>query len=172
VLLLDQTELDIHVRGRDYNRHPCYKPWLTVIVDKHTRRVLRFAVTPNQPTPRELRRLLASLSHRNGRGDQGAADPPTLICADNGQSYRSRVAFDLINRLGLELHRIPPSTCGRKVIAERLFSALGRDLLNKLPGYAGGNRPAVVPEADSVLTLTELQTIIDEWVAMYNRREE
>ncbi len=172
VLLLDQTKLDIHVQGRDDDSHPCCKPWLIVIVDKYTRRVVGSAVTPNQPTPRELRRLLAALYRGNCRGYQGAANTPALIGADSSPSNRSRGASDLTNRLSIELHHTPPSMCGNKFLAERLFSALGRDLLSKLPGYVSRERLATVPEVDSLLTLTELQTLIDEWVAKHNRREE
>lgn len=172
ILSLDHTQLDIHVQGRGTGRHLHYRPWLTVIVDRYTRLVMRFAVTPNQPTPRKLRRLLAALYRRNRCSDQGAANPPALISADSGPSYKSRVASELTNRVGIELHRTPPSTIGHKVISERLFSALGRDLLNKLPGHASEEHPATVPKADSLLTLTELRTLIDEWVAKHNRREE
>lgn len=107
---------------------------------------------------------------------------PETMKTDNGKEFVSRWVSSAFAALGVEQRLCPPFTPEAKPHIERFFGTLSRDLLEKLPGYAGhsvADRQAIRARAafssrlgedeaklfKVALTSDQLQAACDAWLA-------
>ena len=160
----DHTQLDLWVR--DEHDRPA-RPWLTIILDDHSRAVAGYRVGFAAPSA-----LQTALALRDAIAPK--ADPHWHVCGipaafytDHGPDFTSRhleqVAADLKMVLVFSTAGQPR---GRGRI-ERFFATVGQLFLCTLPGYA----PPGSPPADPVLTLADLDERLHHFlVEEYHQR--
>lgn len=155
---VDHTELDILIL--DGNGKPA-RPWLTVILDDHSRAVCGYMVFLGAPSA-----LNTALALRHGIWPKNApgwpmCGVPDRLYVDHGADFTS----DHLSQTGKDLHfEIIYSTVARpqgRGKIERIFGSINTELLAELPGHLtkGQRHP------EPVLTLPELDTAIGAFIA-------
>ncbi len=153
----DHTLLDLHIL--DEGGKPA-RPWLTTVVDDHSRAIAGYAVFLDAPCV--LNTCLA-LRHAIWR----KADPAWPICGvpdvlyvDHGSDFTSHH----LDQVGASLRfRIVYSAVGRpqgRGKIERLFGTLNTELLPELPGHLARGKPATPPR----LSLAELDRAVGTFI--------
>ena len=154
----DHTLLDLHIL--DESGKPA-RPWLTTVVDDHSRAVAGYTVFFDAPCV--LNTCLA-LRHAIWR----KADPAWPVCGipdalyvDHGSDFTSHH----LDQVGASLRfRIIYSAVARpqgRGKVERLFGTLNTELLPELPGYLASGKPATPPR----LSLAELDQAIGTFIS-------
>lgn len=161
----DHTELDIEIL--DPGGRPA-RPWLTVVLDDHSRAVPGYTVGLDAPSA-----LRTSLALRHAIWTK--ADPtwpmcgiPEILYVDHGTDFTSdhlrQVAADLKFQL---VHSAVARPQGRGKI-ERFFGTVTTELLSELDGYLLHGRPTSPP----TLTLSDLDHAIGAFITgTYHQRE-
>ena len=154
----DHTLLDVLVL--DGSGEPA-RPWLTTVVDDHSRAVAGYMVFLGAPSV--LNTCLA-LRHAIWR----KADPAWPVCGvpdalyvDHGSDFTSGHLDQVAAALRF---RVVYSAVGRpqgRGKVERLFGTLTTELLPELPGHLVGGRPATPPR----LSLAELDRSVGAFIA-------
>lgn len=161
----DHTELDILVL--DSNAKPA-RPWLTVILDDHSRAVPGYMLFLGAPSA-----LNTALALRQGIWPKNHANwpmcgIPDVLYVDHGPDFTS----NHLSQTGKDLHfQIIYSTVARpqgRGKVERIFGIIKTELLADLPGYITEGQRHPKP----VLTLPELDAYIGSFIAdTYHQRE-
>ena len=154
----DHTLLDLLVV--DEGGKPA-RPWLTVVMDDHSRVVTGYMVFLGAPSV--LNTCLA-LRHAIWR----KADPAWSVCGipdalyvDHGSDFTSRHLDQLAAALRIQvIYSAVARPQGRGKV-ERLFGTLNTELLPELPGHFVGGKPATPPR----LSLAELDRAVGAFVA-------
>jgi putative transposase len=162
----DHTELDLWVL--DSNNKPA-RPWLTVILDDHSRAVPGYAVNLEAPSAFNTALALRQGIWRKSDPDWHVCGIPEVFYSDHGCDFTSEhmehVGADLKIRLVFSAIGQPR---GRGKI-ERFFLSVNQLCLSALPGYApsgSGGRPQ-----KARLTLSELDAAIGKFIAVdYHHR--
>ena len=160
----DHTMLDILIL--DEASKPV-RPWLTVILDDHSRAVAGTLAFIGAPSV--LNTCLA-LRHAIWRKTDPAwpvCGVPDILYVDHGSDFTSHH----LDQVAAALHfQVVYSAIGRpqgRGKVERLFGTVNTELLPDLPGHLVGAKPATAPR----LTLAELDRAIGAFVAgTYNTR--
>lgn len=155
----DHTELDLWVL--DEAGTPA-RPWLTVILDDHSRAVASYAVTLAAPSAINTALALRRAIWRKPEPGWQVCGIPAAFYTDHGSDFTSRhmeqVAADLKIRL---IFSLPGQPRGRGKI-ERFFGTVNQLLLSSLPGYAPPGLAARPEQAR--LRLAELDTALAGWI--------
>ncbi len=123
---IDHTQLDLELlcsrTGVNLGR-----PWMTLLVDAFSRRILAVFVTFDEPSYRSCMMVLRLCVQRHGR-------LPQIIVVDNGPEFRS-TWFDTT----LARHRItkklrPPAKARFGSVCERLFGTTNTQFVHNLAG--------------------------------------
>ena len=179
--MMDDTVLDT-VTVLDIDRgFIAGRPWLCVVIDVFSRCVLGWLISYEPPTvntaaeclrranrPKLIRQDLHArypiLAKINGRLDR-------LIC-DNGKNYASPQFQDILLDCGTTLQLTAVGSPTQKAIIERFFYTLKTWLLQKLPGYTHDiallREFDLDPEKEAILTISELELLIQEFVNSYH----
>ena len=164
VVQIDHTPMDLVVVD-DLYRQPLGKPYLTLAVDVATRGVLGFVISFVPPGAATVSLCLTvSVASKTNwlrqleiPGDWPMAGLPKSIHLDGAAEFHSKALLRGCGQYGIEVvHRARPHHGGH---IERLLGTK-MSKLKELPGYTGGNpkaRRTSTPEADSALTLAELE---------------
>ncbi|WP_026910878.1 Mu transposase C-terminal domain-containing protein [Patulibacter minatonensis] len=160
----DHTELDLLVLDAD--GRPA-RPWLTLILDDHSRAVAGYSVFLGAPSALNL-----SLALRHAvwmKPDPGwpVHGLPDVLHVDHGSDFTShhieQVAVDLHVQLVYSAIARPQ---GRGKV-ERLFGTVTQELLPDLPGHLVRGEPASAP----ALSLAQLDAAIGKWITgTYHQR--
>ena len=163
----DHTELDIMVL--DETGRPA-RPWLTVILDDHSRAVPGYTAFLGDPTTAQTSLALRQAIWRKPDPGWAVCGIPAVLYSDHGADFTSshltRVCADLKVQL---IHSAPGRPRGRGKV-ERLFGTITTELLPTLPGYIpprNHGRPVTAP----ALTLSELDAAVGRYIVeTYQRR--
>lgn len=160
----DHTELDIRVLDGDGRE---IRPWLTVVVDDHSRAVAGYTVFTGAPSALQTSLALRQAIWRKTDPDWAVCGIPDILHVDHGSDFTSthleQVAADLRFRIIFSTVARPQ---GRGKI-ERLFGTINTELLADLPGHLERGRPRTSPR----LSLPDLDAAIARFVVgTYNRR--
>jgi putative transposase len=155
----DHTLLDVLVL--DHAGRPA-RPWLTVILDDHSRAVASYAVSLDAPSA-----LLTALALRQAIWRKTAAASPVcgipdVLYSDHGADFTSRHLDQVCVDLHVQLvHSTAGVPQGRGKV-ERFFGTITTELLPALTGFlaAGGGMPALAPR----LSLAELDAAVGRFV--------
>ena len=160
----DHTELDVHVVNTDGRT---VRPWLTVVLDDHSRAVPGYTVALGAPSA-----LNTSLALRQAIWTK--ADPgwpmcglPEVLYADHGSDFISEHLTQVAIGLKFQIvHSCVGRPQGRGKI-ERFFGTINTELLADLPGHLVHGKPATTP----ALTLAQLDTAVHRFITgIYHRR--
>lgn len=159
----DHTMLDILVVGTDGK--PA-RPWLTTIIDDCSRAICGYTVFLGAPSAMNTALALRQAIWHKTDPSWPMCGLPDVLYVDHGSDFISRQ----LARTAVDLHiRLIHSTVGRpqgRGKIERFFGTVNTELLVELPGYIADGGPAPTPN----LSLTELDTALERFVAIYNDR--
>ncbi|WP_380168900.1 Mu transposase C-terminal domain-containing protein [Jannaschia sp. R86511] len=156
----DHTLLDLQVLDA---RQRTARPWLTVVLDDHSRAVVGYTVFLGEPSAELTALALHQAVSRKTNPSWPVMGLPDVLYSDHGSDFTSarleRVCLDTHTRL---IHSRVGVPQGRGKI-ERFFGTVTSELLPHLPGYIPhGTRaqPATAP----TLTLEQLDGTLERFV--------
>jgi putative transposase len=159
----DHTQLDLWARRDDGTTA---RPWLTVIIDDHSRAVAGFAFSFDSPSALQTALALRQAIWRKADAHWTIFGIPETLYTDNGSDFTSRhleqVAADIKMRL---IFSTPGHPRGRGRV-ERFFATVNQMFLCTLPGYVDGGNVRGEPS----LTLTDLDRRFREFLRDYHAR--
>ncbi|MEO0622264.1 MAG: Mu transposase C-terminal domain-containing protein [Pseudomonadota bacterium] len=154
----DHTRLDLLALRPDGEEG---RPWLTVIMDDHSRAVAGFFLSWDAPAAAQTALALRQAIWRKVEPRWHICGIPEVLYVDNGSDFTSKhleqAAADLKIRLVFSL---PGRPRGRGRI-ERFFETVNQMFLSELPGYLG---PGGVRDRKRLLTLTAVERRLSEFV--------
>lgn len=156
----DHTWLDLMVL--DQAGRPA-RPWLTVILDDHSRAVPGYTVFLGDPSMLQTALALRQAVWRKTDPAWPVCGLPAVLYSDHGADFTSTHIAQVCADLKVQLiHSIPGRPRGRGKV-ERLFGTITTELLPTLPGHIphGNQGRPVTPPA---LTLSELDTVIGRYI--------
>ena len=152
----DHTELDILVLGVDGAQ---VRPWLTVIIDDHSRAIAAYQLTVSPPNALQTALALRRAIWRKAEPGWTICGIPEVLYTDHGCDFTSRhieqVCAELKIRMIFSLVGQPR---GRGRI-ERFFGTLNTCCLADLPGYLA---PGASPKPS--LTMAQLETALRHFI--------
>jgi putative transposase len=147
VWLGDHTPLDITVRDAE---GAAVRPWLTVILDDHSRAVAGYRLNPHAPSTQHTALTLRQAIWRKSDPQWPVCGIPDVFYTDNGSDFSSRhmaqVGVDL--KMGL-VFSFPGEPRGRGRM-ERFFETVNQLFLSALPGYTPPGSPKQAPRLSLV----------------------
>ncbi len=160
----DHTQLDILILDAGGKEA---RPWLTTVVDDHSRAVVGYMVMLGAPSALNTSLALRQAIWRKADPAWPVCGIPDVLHVDHGSDFTSlhleQAATDLRIRL---IHSTIARPQGRGKI-ERLFRTINTELLPELPGNLRNGKPASPPR----LSLAELDAAIGAYiVSTYNAR--
>ena len=154
----DHTLLDILVL--DEGGTPV-RPWLTTVVDDHSRAVAGYMVFLGAPCVLNTCLALRHAIWRKADPAWPVCGVPDVLYVDHGSDFTSRH----LDRVAADLRfRVVYSAVGRpqgRGKVERLFGTINTELLPELPGYLVGGKAASAP----TLSLARLDREIGAFIA-------
>ena len=154
----DHTLLDLLIL--DEGGKPA-RPWLTTVVDDHSRAVAGYMVFLGAPSVLNTSLALRYAIWRKADPAWPVCGIPDVLYVDHGSDFTSQ-HLDLV-AAALRI-QVTYSTVGRpqgRGKVERLFGTINTDLLPELPGYLAGGKRAAPPR----LSLAELDRAIAAFIA-------
>jgi putative transposase len=153
----DHTELDMLVV--DPPGRPA-RPWLTVILDDHSRAVPGYALNFTAPSALQTALALHQAIWRKADPAWQVCGIPETLYSDHGTDFTSRHMDQVCADLHIQLvHSTAGSPQGRGKI-ERFFSTVNQLLLPTLPGQLVNGKLATPPK----LTLAQLDEILQAFI--------
>ena len=160
----DHTQLDLLIL--DANGAPV-RPWLTIVLDDHSRAVAGYAVFVGAPSAIQTALALRHAIWRKDTPSWPICGLPDVLYTDHGSDFTSHHLEQVAADLRIELVF---STVGRpqgRGKIERFFGTVNTELLPELPGTLSNGKPASPPR----LSLGELETAVKTFVtSTYNAR--
>ena len=173
---IDDTRVDLICRSAD-GRTVIGRPWMIIVIDRHTRIIMSFVLTFSPPDTRsalEAVRLAihnkdwvskANLGLRTGWPAEGR---PEAIHVDNGKQYNSAAFKAAVTFLGIQHFTLPVLKAWWKGTVERLIGTVMRQVFHVEPGTTFANiferNDETPPEQVAVVTLAEAQAKLLSWV--------
>ncbi|NKD56101.1 DDE-type integrase/transposase/recombinase [Haematospirillum sp. H4485] len=161
---VDHTQLDI--LALDANGANV-RPWLTVVLDDHSRAVAGYTVFLGSPSAIQTALALRQAIWCKTRLNWPVCGIPEMLYVDHGSDFTSQHLEQVAADLRID---IVFSTAGRpqgRGKIERFFGTLNTELLPELPGALCDGQPATLPR----LTLADLDETIGTFVTgTYNNR--
>jgi len=164
---VDHTLLDIAVLDKSGTTA---RPWLTVVLDDHSRAVAGYTVFIGSPTAEQTALALHQAVNRKSNSDWHMCGLPDVLYSDHGSDFTSarleRVCLDTHIRLIHSRVGIPQ---GRGKI-ERLYGTITTELLPHLPGHIPHGTNGT-PRTTPALTLDQLDGILEQFIVTeYHQR--
>lgn len=164
---MDHTLLDVMIL--DDRQHPV-RPWLTIVLDDHSRAIAGYALGVSAPTAEYSALAFHQAVSRKRNPEWVVSGLPDILYSDHGSDFTStrieHVCLDLHVRL---IHSQVGVPQGRGKI-ERCYRTITTELLPHLPGFiphgTGG-----APASEPTLTLHQLDDVLERFIVdEYNER--
>ena len=156
----DHTQLDVEVvsgLGEFLGR-----PWLTLLFDAYSRRVLAFYLTFDAPSYRSCMMMVRECVRRFKR-------LPMTMVLDNGKEFHSVYFEELLATFNVTQESRPAAKPRFGSVIERMFGTLNKQLIHTLQGNTQVMRnvrevtKSVNPRGQAVWTLPALFDALTEW---------
>jgi putative transposase len=170
IVHIDHTQLDLELRSATTGRL-LGRPWLTLMVDAYSRRILAIYLTFDPPSYRSCMMAIRICVQRFGRF-------PQAIVVDGGKEFHS-VYFDtLLARYHCTKKTRPGAKPRFGSVIERLFGTANTQLIFNLLGNTQATKQvreitkAVNPKQHALWTLGDLYTYLVEYAyVIYDQNE-
>jgi putative transposase len=170
IVHIDHTQLDLELRSATTGRL-LGRPWLTLMVDAYSRRILAIYLTFDPPSYRSCMMAIRICVQRFGRF-------PQAIVVDGGKEFHS-VYFDtLLARYHCTKKTRPAAKPRFGSVIERLFGTTNTQLIFNLLGNTQATKQvreitkAVNPKQHALWTLGDLYTYLVEYAyVIYDQNE-
>jgi putative transposase len=160
----DHTELDMLIVDADGT--PA-RPWLTLILDDHSRAVAGYTVFLGAPSALNLSLALRQAIWQKTDPRWPLHGLPDVLHVDHGSDFTSHHIAQVAADLHMQLIYSGVARPQGRGKVERLFGTINSELLPELPGHLVHGKPASAPR----LTLAALDAAIAAWiVGTYHRR--
>lgn len=172
---IDHTPVDVNlVCDKTWLVHG--RPWLTLVMDKHSRMIVGFYIGFHAPSATSvlyaLKRAILPKDdllarYPSTKNSWPARGCPQTLALDNGMDLHAKAVEQFCLEAQIELHFMGVAQPELKGSIERLFGTLSRDLFHKLPGTvfhnpeARGDYPS---EERAALTLEAFTEILVRWI--------
>lgn len=123
---IDHTELDLESPSSQTGRS-LGRPWLTLLTDAYSRRILAAYVTFDPPSYRSCMMILRQCVRLHGR-------LPQIIVVDGGAEFRSAYFDTLLARYECIKKTRPPAKARFGSVCERLFGTTNTQFIHNLRG--------------------------------------
>ncbi len=161
IVHIDHTQLDVELRSSSTGRL-LGRPWLTLLIDAYSRRILAVYLTFDAPSYRACMMALRICVQRFGRF-------PVAVVVDGGKEFHSLYFDTLLARY----HCIKKTRPGAKPrfgsVIERLFGTTNTQFVYNLLGNTQASKQprsltkAIDPKGQAVWTLGDLYAYLVEW---------
>lgn len=158
---IDHTQLDIELCSQATGRN-LGRPWLTLLIDAYSRRILAVYLTFDAPSYRSCMMVLRICVQRFGRF-------PQALVVDGGKEFHS-VYFDTLLARYHCIKKTRPAAQPRfGSVIERLFGTTNTELVFNLLGNTQAAKlgrqmtKAIDPKRQAVWTLADLYAYLMEW---------
>lgn len=156
----DHTQLDVQILDR---RGRPVRPWLTVVLDDHSRAVAGYALAASAPTAEHTALALHHAVARKPNPAWPVMGLPDVLYSDHGSDFTSA----RLERVCLETHvRLIHSRIGvpqGRGKIERFYRTVTDELLPHLPGHiphGTGGKPSSAP----AMTLEQLDAALERFI--------
>jgi putative transposase len=167
---LDHTELDLMLVSSITGK-PLEKPWLTLLTDAYSRRVLAAHISYDDPSYRSAMMIFRACVQRYQR-------LPQELVVDRGADFGSVYFETLLSRYSILKKERPPEQPRFGSLVERLFGTTTTELLNQLQGNTQATKiprqmtREVDPKQLAVWTLERFSARFSQWVyEVYDQME-
>lgn len=171
----DHTRLDM-MAVDPVTRLPLGRPWLTTVIDVHTKMILGFYLAFHRPgavsvlqcllhaiRPKDyVRHDYPSIQH-----DWPAYGVPEWLVVDNGAEFHGDNLEDACAQLGVGIQYSPVGCPWYRPSIERWFGTQNKRLLHSLPGTTFSNifeKADYDPNKHAVITIHALREMIHIWI--------
>ena len=160
----DHTMLDILILDANGT---AVRPWLTVIMDDHSRAIAGYLVFLGAPSALQTSLALRQAIWRKQNPDWPVCGIPEVLYVDHGSDFTSEHLDQAAAALRFQIiYSAVARPQGRGKI-ERFFGTVNTELLSDLPGCLADGKSAIRPK----LSLTDLDATIGAWIInTYNAR--
>jgi putative transposase len=160
----DHTMLDILILGAKGNP---VRPWLTIVLDDHSRAVAGYMVFLGAPTSLNTALALRQAIWPKSDPSWPICGIPDVLYVDHGSDFTSHHLTHVTNDLRIRMiHSAVARPQGRGKV-ERFFGTINTELLAELPGHLTAGRSNPTP----TLTLETLTAALHELIVnTYNHR--
>lgn len=153
----DHTELDILV----FNEvGTIVRPWLTVVIDDHSRAVAAYRLSANAPSALQTALALRNAIWRKGEPGWTICGIPEVLYTDHGSDFTSRHIEQVCAELKTQLIFSQVGQPRGRGRIERFFGTLNTCCLADLPGYIAPDGPPAKPD----MTLAQLDAALRHFI--------
>lgn len=181
---VDHTQLNVLVRVTP-NGSEKARPWITAVIDCHTRMIVGFWIGFEAPsvetTCRALRMAILPKDEWMARYGQGLRNPypcegaPTYLCSDQGTDFKAADLRTRVSRLRMSTLFTPVLKPYYRARIERWFLTVDKRLTNTLPGSVNSNIAArdveMLATNPTPFSLDDIWRTVFRWIVdVYHRR--
>lgn len=123
---IDHTQLDIELLSARTGK-PLGRPWLTLVVDAWSRRIVAFYLTFDPPSYHSVMMVMRDMVRRFQR-------LPEFIVVDNGRDFMSSAFETFLQVMGVHLRFRPAGQPRHGAVLERLFGRAHSEYVHNLVG--------------------------------------
>jgi len=167
---IDHTQLDLECLDSDLVTN-LGRPWLTLMMDANTRRILAFSITYDPPSYSSCMMVIRDCVRRNQR-------LPQIIVVDNGKEFDSIAFESLLACYGVTKKSRPPAKSRFGNVIERFFGTTNTQLLYSLAGNTQITKEvrimtkSVDPKNLAVWTLPKMYLMMEDFFfEIYDQQE-
>jgi len=158
---MDHTQLDIELVS-SINGENLGRPWLSIMIDAFSRRILAFHLNYDPPSYRTLMMVLRECVKRHHRF-------PSTLVLDNGKEFNSHF-FEALLATYECVKKSRPAAKGRfGSVCERLFGTINTQFIYSLTGNTQPTKKirqltkAVNPKLNAIWNLAALNEKMEQW---------
>lgn len=179
---IDHTRMDVFVVDAETGA-PLGRPWLTILIDCHTRCILGYCLSFEPPSRATVARCLrhAFMPKTNLRqkypdlkNDWEPFGIVSKLVMDGGLEFHSADLENACFEFGIEQHFAPRKMAWFKGKVERFLGTHNREVAITMPGKTFGDifeRDDYDPKRHAVVTLSGLHYVIVRWIVdVYHQR--
>jgi transposase InsO family protein len=161
IVHIDHTQMDVWAVCTQTGR-PLGRPWLTLMTDAFSRRILSIYLTFDPPSYRSCMMVLRECVRRHCRF-------PQTIVVDGGREFQSGYFESLLARYECTKKCRPPAKARFGATCERLFGTTNKQLIHNLQGNTQISRQVrqvtngIDPESQAIWPLKELHQRLVEY---------
>jgi len=123
---IDHTELDIELKS-SVTGNSLGRPWLTILIDAYSRRILAFVLWFDPPSYRTCMAIIDRCVRKHGR-------MPNTVMVDHGKEFESLYFVQLIEGFDGKIKQRPPAKARFGSICERMFGTTNTQFVHNLQG--------------------------------------
>lgn len=129
---IDHTELDSELISSRTEKG-LGRPWLTVVIDSWSRRILAFYLSYDPPSYRSVMMVIRDMVRRHQR-------LPEFIVVDNGRDFMSEAFESFLRVMGVHLRFRPAGRPRHGAVMERIFGRIHSEYVHNLAGNTKGTK--------------------------------